>query len=273
MTPLSCTTVLEQLEAFYDGELPVDRQIAVSSHLDRCESCGSALADFESLGVILRAAAPGRVPLPCDEAAGQVSAIVNRIKVENDASLAMRVRELFDDRHILYAGFGAAAATVACLVIMLGMMRFGTKERSDSLAGMLNVLSLPGPEEHLLVIRPVVVDARVMMPMALDSTFSSGEFDDEVLALSGVVTTEGRLANVAVLDASCSDDVPMAASDAKRYERLVDAVSRAQFEPVMKEGNPVAVNMVWFVANTTVRGHGRKHIRSAHSTLGHKQIA
>jgi len=143
---VSCSAVLEQLEAFYDGELPVDRQIAVSAHLDRCDSCGSALAEFESLGSILRAAAPGRVPLPCDEVAGQVSAIVNRIKVENDASLAMRVRELFDDRHILYAGLGAAAATVACLVIMLGMMRFGTSERSDSLAGMMNVLSVPGPE-------------------------------------------------------------------------------------------------------------------------------
>jgi anti-sigma factor RsiW len=140
MTPLSCAIVLEQLEAFYDGELPVDRQIAVSTHLDHCESCGAALADVESLGLILRAAAPGRVPLPCDEAAGQVSAIVNRAKVEDDASFAMRVRELFDDRHVLYAGLGAAAATVACLVIMLGMMRFATKERSDSLAGMLNVL-------------------------------------------------------------------------------------------------------------------------------------
>jgi hypothetical protein len=108
------------------------------------------------------------------------------------------------------------------------------------------------------VIRPIVVDARVMVPRALDSMFSNGDFGDEVLALSGVVTTEGRVANLAVLDAN-STDMPMAASDAKRYESLVDAVSRVQFEPVMKEGNPVAVNMVWFVANTTVRG--RKHIR------------
>ena len=68
-------------------------------------------------------------------------------------------------------------------------------------------------------------------------------------------------------------DNPMAASDAKRYERLVDAVSRAQFEPVMKEGNPVAVNMVWFVANTTVRGHGRKHIRDVNSAIARKHVA
>jgi len=182
MTPLSCSTVLDQLEAFYDGELPVERQVAVASHLDQCDSCGAALADLDSLGSMLRTAAPGRVPLPRDEAAGHVSAIVNRVKVENDASLSMRIRELFDDRHVLYAGFGAAAATVACLVIMLGMMRFATRERSDSLAGMLNVLSIPSPEQPI-VIRPVVVDARVMMPRALDSNFASGDFDAEVLAL------------------------------------------------------------------------------------------
>ena len=263
MTSLSCAAVLEQLEAFYDGELPIERQFAVSAHLDQCESCGLAFADVESLGVILRAAAPGRVPLSCDEAAGQVSAIVNRVKVENDASFAMRVRELFDDRHVLYAGLGAAAATVACLVIMLSMMRFATKERSDSLAGMMNVLSAPLPEEHPLVIRPIVLDARVMMPRALDSMFQDGDFGDQVLALSGVVTADGRLANVFVLDGNSDTDMPMAASDAKRYEGLVDAVSRVQFEPVMKEGNPVSVNMVWFVANTTVRG--RKHIRGANA--------
>jgi hypothetical protein len=273
MTPLSCTAVLTRLEAFYDGELPVSQEIAVASHLDRCESCGTVLTDLTSLGETLRASAPGRVPLACDEAAGVTSAIVNRVKVEDDASLAMRVRELFDDRHILYAGFGAAVATVACLVIMLGMMRFGTSERSDSLAGMLNVLSVPVPEEHPIVIRPVVIDARVMMPMALDSTFSSGDFGDSVVAVSGVVTSEGRVANLAVLDARGSSDIALATSDAKRYEGLVDAVSRARFEPVMKEGLPVAVNMVWFVANTTVRGQGRKHIRDASHAIARKQIA
>jgi Putative zinc-finger len=271
MTPLSCAAVLELLEAFHDGELPVDRQIAVSSHVDQCESCGSALAEFDEVGSILRAGAPGRVALPRDEAAAHASAIVNRLKVETDASLASRVRELFDDRHILYAGFGAAGATVACLMIMLGMMRFATIARSDSLARTMSVLSAPAVEEHPIVIRPVVVDALVMLPQALDSTFLSGEFDDEVLALSGVVTTEGRVANLAVMDASCTDDSPMAASDAKRYEGLLNAVSRTQFEPVMKEGNPVAVNMVWFVTNTTVRG--RKHIRGAHAAITRKQVA
>jgi len=87
------------------------------------------------------------------------------------------------------------------------------------------------------------------------------------------VTTEGRLANVSVVDTSCETDMPMTASDAKRYEKLVDAVSQARFEPVMKEGNPVAVNMVWFVANTTVRGQGRKHIARADRPIARKQVA
>jgi hypothetical protein len=37
-------------------------------------------------------------------------------------------------------------------------------------------------------------------------------------------------------------------------ENLMDAISRARFEPAQKAGLPVAVNMVWLVAHTTVRG-------------------
>ena len=45
-----------------------------------------------------------------------------------------------------------------------------TIERADSLAGILNFLATQGTNEN-----PFVVDARVMMPRALDATFSSGE--------------------------------------------------------------------------------------------------
>ena len=38
---------------------------------------------------------------------------------------------------LVYAGVGAAVATVVCVVIMLGMMRFATSERPDSLAAIV----------------------------------------------------------------------------------------------------------------------------------------
>jgi len=257
MTPLACTAVLRQLQAYHDDELHVADQIAVATHLDGCANCREALTALEGLGDLLRAAAPGRVPLPCDDAASFASTVVNRAHVEDEASLLSSIRDLFDDRRVVYSALGATSATLACLVIMLTMMRFAGIERTDSLAGMMNVLKSPAVVEQPIVIRPVVIDARVMMPRALDS-FSDTEVGDSVLALSGVVTREGRVSNIAINDGY--GGVAMASMNAQRLENLVDAVSRTRFEPVMKEGEPVAVNMVWFVAHTTVRGVGRHHL-------------
>ena len=90
-----------------------------------------------------------------------------------------------------------------------------------------------------------------MMPRALDS-FSDGDVGDAVLALSGTVTTEGRVSNVEINDGL--GGVAMASIDSRRLESLVDAVARMRFQPVMREGEAVPVNMVLFVAHTTVRG-------------------
>ena len=269
MTSLACTAVLRQVQAYHDDELRVADQIAVATHIDGCARCREALTELEGLGDLLRAAAPGRVPLPCDEAANFTSTVVNRARVEDEASLLSSIRELFDDRRVVYSALGGATATLACLVIMLTMMRFAGNERTDSLAGMMNVLKEPAVVSEPIVIRPVVVDARVMMPRALDS-FSDGGVDDAVLALSGVVTSEGRVSNVEINDGI--GGVAMASMDAKSLENLVDAVSRTRFEPVMKEGAPVAVNMVWFVAHTTVRGTGRRHLVGPQSARLRKRI-
>jgi hypothetical protein len=47
-------------------------------------------------------------------------------------------------------------------------------------------------------------------------------------------------------------------SGARAVDGLVDAMRRARFEPArfdgLLDGLPVAVNMVWLVAHTTVRG-------------------
>jgi hypothetical protein len=283
MTPLTCEAALRALQAFYDGELPVSRQIAVSSHVDGCERCAAALADLDRLGSWLREAAPGHTPLPCDEAGALISTVVNRAKVEHDASLGVRLHDLLGDLPLMYAGVGAAAATIACLVLMLGMMRFATIERSDSLAGILNFLATQGSNEN-----PFVVDARVMMPRALDTTFSSGELvlvgdDDDVVGnlagrdavvtLSAVVTREGTVANLALLDdgreaARGANGAAGIAGikDAKRVEELLDAVSRARFEPATRQGLPVAVNMVWLVTHTTVRAAKHHPLRGISKT-------
>jgi len=170
MKVLTCAAALRSLQAFHDGELPVSAQIAVSSHVDGCTRCSGALTELDYLGSLLRTTAPGRAPLPCDEAAAFTSTIANRVKVEHDASFGAWMHDVLEDVRMVYAGVGASLATTFCLVLILSMMRFATIERADSLAGILNFLATQGTNEN-----PFVVDARVMMPRALDAPFSSGE--------------------------------------------------------------------------------------------------
>ena len=271
MNHLACTAVLRQLQAYYDDELEVTDRIAIGGHLDGCAACRAALTELEDVGALLRTEGPGHTPLSCDEASSFVSAVVNRARVEDSVSFVSWVRELFDDRRVVYSSLGAASATVACLVVMLTMMRFGAGDRTDSLAAMLHVLSgPPAPAQQPIVIRPIVVDARVTMPKALDKFSGSDDVTDSVLALSGVVTSEGRVSNIEVNDGT--NGVVMASMDSKRIELLVDAMSKTRFEPVMKEGDPVAVNMVWFVAQTTVRGNGRRHLDGPQYRRRHRNI-
>lgn len=263
MTSLACAAVLRQLQAYHDDELRVADQIAVATHLDGCARCSGALKDLQDLGQLLRAEAPGRLPLACDDAEAFTSTVVNRIHVEEEVSLLGTIREIFDDRRVVYSAGGALTATMACLVIMLTMMRFSGTERTDSLAGMMNVLKTAAPpvQAEPVIIRPVILDATVRMPRALDS-FSHGDLDDAVLALSGTVTSEGKVSDIEINDGF--GGVAMASMDSQRLEGLVDAVSRIRFEPVKREGEAVPVKMVLFVAHTTVRGGVARKPLSAH---------
>jgi len=261
MKPLACPAVLRELQAYHDDELQVTDQIAISAHLDGCRSCRESLAELEDIGNLLRSEAPGRTTMSCDEAASFVSGVVNRARVEDSVSFVAWVRELFDDRRFVYSAGGAATATLACLIIMLTMMRFGAGDRTDSLAAMLHGLSGPAAPVQPIVIRPIVLDARITIQPAL-ARFSGSDISDlsdSVLALSGVVTTEGRVSNIEVNDGT--NGIAMATMDSRRIESLVDAMSKTRFNPYMKEGDPVSVNMVWFVAHTTVRGGAeRRHL-------------
>ena len=78
-----------------------------------------------------------------EEAAAFNANVVNRLKAEDDAAFVTAVRGLFDDMHFVYAGLGAAAAALVCMVIVLGMMRFAADERPDSLAAIVSVLATP----------------------------------------------------------------------------------------------------------------------------------
>jgi len=244
MKDLTCTEIRHRLDAYHDGELPVDDQIALDAHFEWCDGCARARSDLRVLRTAVRVLSPGRLAFASDEGIGIETAVLGRLKAEREASLLARVRMMFDDLHLVYAGLGAAVATVVCLVVTFGMMRFATIARPDSLAAIVELMASPGSNGN-----PVALDNRMTLPRVLDASFShdgKGAEEDTVFALAAVVTREGRIANLELLQAG---------DDAKLAEGLMDAVSRARFEPASVAGEPVAVNMVWLVAHTTVRGN------------------
>lgn len=250
MKPLTCSATLRRLHAFHDHELAFADEIAVSAHLEWCPDCAGALADLRLVRAAVRATAPGRTVLSSEEAASLQLAIVSRAQAEREVPFLARVEGMRDDLHVVYAGLGAAAAAVACMIIVLGMLRFATTVRPDSFATIVNMIAAPGSNGN-----PVAIDGRMRLPRVLDWAFSEGNrYEDAVFTLAAIVTREGRIVNLELLRASSNESK---ADEAKLVEGLLDAVSRARFEPARVAGLPVAVNMVWLVARTTV--YGGKH--------------
>jgi len=246
MKVLTCTATRRRLQAYHDQELPIGEQIDVSAHLEWCDHCAAALGELQLLRNALRTASPGRAALTDDESISLQGMVINRVRAEANLSWSVRLRSMFDDMHMVYAGLGAGAATVACVMIMLSMMRFATSERS------------PGSNQN--PVNPVVVDARMLLPRALDRNFmtlvdsrTTYSGDEAVYTLSAVVTREGRVVNLELHPVDKAAARPTK-SETQAMKNMIEAISEARFEPARVSGIPVAMNMVWMVAYTTVRG-------------------
>lgn len=238
MKVLTCAAAHRQLQAYHDGELSIDRQIDVDAHLEWCDRCAEALEDMRAVRSALRMSLPPHSRATLSEYDSLQAMVMSRIRAERSVSWSVRVRDLFDDMHFVYAGLGAGVATVACVMIMLSMMRFATtSERS------------PGSNQN-----PVIVDARTLLPRPLDQVLmTAGDKEDEgVFTLSAVVTREGRIVNLE-LHSQTGETLGADTPEARALQGLIGSVSRARFEPAKVLGLPVAVNMVWMVAHTTVR--------------------
>ena len=243
MRVLTCAATRRRLERFLDGELPIADQIAVSAHLGWCGDCAATSAGLKAVGAALRAVAPGRAVLSNDEAAGFSTGVVSRLNAERNHSMTARVRLMFDDMHIVYAGLGATVAATVCLVLMMGMMRFAADHRPDSLAAILAVMATPFVCETTTEL-PDAVACRARWVERFQRANESAE-QDAVFTLDAVVIHEGHLANLAVLRANRRAD---ASGQAEVIEELLDTVSRARStaDPTELSGS-----MVRFVARET----------------------
>ena len=250
MMPLTCASTRRRLQSFHDRELTVADQIAVGAHLEWCDRCAAALAEMRSLSTALHTLAPGRLTLSHEEAEVFTTTVVSRLKAEDDASLFSSVRVMFEDMRLGYAGLGAAAATLVCVVIMLGMMRFATDERPDSLAAIVSVLAMPLECESGNDLADVS-GCRARWAERFQRANESAE-QDAVFTLESVVTRQGRLANLAVLRATPHHT---AVGQVELIEGLLDVVSRARLDVEPSLAGPITVNVLRLVEHATVRAN------------------
>jgi hypothetical protein len=245
MTLLTCAAVRRRLPAFYDRELPVADLVSIESHLHDCPPCLRDLRELQSVGVALRlAAAPG----PADDWTGLQPGVISRMRAEEHESWTERARRAFDDMHLVWIGLASTAATFICAATVLSMLHFASPQRNNlSLAALFVVMAAPSGSD----LNPARLDNRYQVPSvpedgivsaALQSRVMGGE--DVVVPMSAVVTREGRVSGLELLS---SDHKP------QDVLGLVDALSRGRLEPAQFKGAPVAVNLVWLVAHTTVK--------------------
>jgi hypothetical protein len=270
MTPyVGCDYARERLDGFVDGELTIDEQVAVESHVRWCRTCAARIEDLQLIGSALR----GRsVMLSADRLEPPVNAVYSRVlmrvRAEHEQALGVRVRELFTDMRLLWPALGATAAAVLCVTVAFGVLRSATVVRAESLATRLDAMANPGTERNPL--RPdnnarvdryfeKYVDSDraggISIPRVLDGEVFAGIGDEEAMfTMATVVSREGRIANAEMLKSERTGSHAERAMRATEVEAVLDAVRQSRFAPAQTPvGRAVAVNMVWLIVVTTVQ--------------------
>lgn len=243
MHVLPCHRVREDLEAFVDNELAIDEQVAIQSHLQVCVPCRLEASELAEIGHALRTPPSGAAS---PEETGRFTNIVlERVRVEQQLSIGMQLRDIFDDMHFVWAGLGATTAMVICIFASAGVLHAASRERPDSLAGLIDYLANPGSNAN-----PVRLHDYMAAPRASFDDAMPMPTEDTELAFAAVVSREGRVQNLDLLD----EQARALHVKPEVLLSMLNAASRTRFEPAMAGGAPVAVSMVWLLSTTTVKG-------------------
>jgi anti-sigma factor RsiW len=250
MTLLTCAAVRRRLPAFYDRELPVRDMIDLESHVGDCPPCASELKQLREVGDSLRLAA---APAPADDWTGVQSGVISRMRAEAHESWAARAGRMFDDLHLLWIGLASTAATFLCGAVALSALHFASPDRDDSLRSMIAVISAPVGSD----LNPVIADQFLTVPSVPDQgpiqamLAQPVSHDELVLALSAVVTREGRVSSVFVLNNQ---------QHRAEINPILDVLARGRLEPGRVGTAAVAVNFVWLMTHTTVKAKAPRTI-------------
>jgi putative zinc finger protein len=258
MNRFTCSAARRHLDAYHDQELPLADQIAMERHLRACSECAALLMEMRMLRLAFVASLHSQPPLAHDEQLSFQSSVITRLRAERTAALSTRLENMFEDMRLVYAGLGATAAAVACVLMTFNITQLLADEQPGSLAGVVSALAAKA--EHVLPASPlpVIVDARMLtsissgLVLAADSDLMTGDAGAE-FSLRAVVTREGRVSNVELLHARSGQPVAPDTVEARVLRPLVSAVAKARFEPASVDGLPVASNIMLNVPHTTVR--------------------
>jgi hypothetical protein len=250
MTLMTCSSVRRRLQSFHDRELPVREMIDVEAHVRTCPPCNRDLREIQSVGDALRLAV---VSGPADDWTGLQPGVISRMRAERNESWTARAQRFVDDVHLVWIGLASATATIVLAGSILSILH-AAPGRQDSLAAVfammgakpgsdLNPASLDGRGLNLgptPVLVPTVPHDGVVYATLENSIFP----EDSMVKLSVKITKEGRVEGLEMLDNSLSE---------REVKDLMEALSRGRLEPAQHGGSPVAVNLVWLLANTTVK--------------------
>lgn len=246
MHVIGCEHVRERLEAFHDGELPLDEQIGIQQHLRDCVSCALEASELAELSESLRATAAVIPDRLVAERSRMPAQVVEQLRVERQLSFMAQMRTRFEDMHLVWAAAGATVATVVCLLGSMGVLQAASRERPDSLAGIISYLANPGSNAN-----PLRPNARMLLPRPLADGMIPMTSQDAVFAMAAVVTREGRVKDLQMLAAEQAQALHV---KPEIVLAMLEAASRARFVPAQAGGEPIAVSMVWLVEMTTVKG-------------------
>ena len=266
----ACSAVRRRLSAFHDGELPLDERAAVQEHLRGCVPCAAEAQSLRDIGEAIRVGA-ARMDDVSEDLAGLSAGVTSRIAAERSESLSGRFGRAFEDLHVVWAALGATGSAVACVAVIVGLFYFGASERPDSLAAMIAAMASPGSNEN-----PVSVDGRMFPPSfsddgsALPVAYSE---EDLVLALSAVITREGGVKGIQLLQSGGTPGDPDSKAKRQAILDLMDAISRARLHPARYGNSPVAVRVVLLYTQLTVRGKLPPELRTPGRALSISWLA
>jgi hypothetical protein len=256
---IGCETARDLLDAFVDGELSVPDQVMVEAHLRWCTTCSARVEDMSIIGDAVRigsAAVRERGHVDDRVLTRLQDDVLSRLSAEHDQSFGVRVREMFEDMHLLWPALGACCAVLICLAGAATVLYATSDEHPESLAALIATMSAGSGQQD-----PLMVDNTVVIPRAIDGGLMLDVPDDEAaVTLATVVSSDGRISDFALLQSE--REVVSERHDRTRHQReladLLHQVKQAQFEPAQAlSGRKVAVNVVWQIARITVKGTAR----------------